>query len=89
MAGTALVTGSARGIGRARAFVVAKNVDIALVDLLDSEMTATVRDLKALGGFFRRLRLTGHQPLLAALSRKIALKRHSEIRVCDRYLRWL
>src|SRR6202043_2949217 len=50
MAGTAIVTGSARGIGRACAFALAKKgVDIALVDLLDSEMTATARDLKALG----------------------------------------
>ncbi len=50
MAGTAIVTGSARGIGRACAFALAKKgVDIALVDLLDSEMTATARDLEALG----------------------------------------
>src|ERR1700676_5827454 len=50
MAETAIVTGSARGIGRACAFALAKKgVDIALVDLLDSEMTATARDLKALG----------------------------------------
>jgi 3-oxoacyl-[acyl-carrier protein] reductase len=50
MAGTAIVTRSARGIGRACAFALAKKgVDIALVDLLDSEMTATARDLKALG----------------------------------------
>src|ERR1700688_3832458 len=50
MAETAIVTGSARGIGRACAFALAKKgVDIALVDLLDAEMTATARDLKALG----------------------------------------
>src|ERR1700730_8725669 len=50
MGGTAIVTGSARGIGRAFAFALAgKGVDIALVDLLESEMTATARDLEALG----------------------------------------
>src|SRR5258707_11883719 len=50
MGGTAIVTGSARGIGRACAFALArKGVDIALVDLLESEMTTTARDLEALG----------------------------------------
>jgi 3-oxoacyl-[acyl-carrier protein] reductase len=50
MAATAIVTGSARGIGRACAMALAKKgVDIALVDLLDVEMTATARDLEALG----------------------------------------
>ena len=50
MGGTAIVTGSARGIGRACAFALAgKGLDIALVDLLESEMSATARDLKALG----------------------------------------
>src|ERR1700738_3408018 len=50
MGGTAIVTGSARGIGRACAFALAgKGVDIALVDLLESEMTTTARDLAALG----------------------------------------
>jgi 3-oxoacyl-[acyl-carrier protein] reductase len=50
MAATAIVTGSARGIGRACAFALAKKgADIALVDLLDAEMAATARELKALG----------------------------------------
>jgi 3-oxoacyl-[acyl-carrier protein] reductase len=47
---TALVTGAARGIGRASALALAETgFDIALVDLLEAEMQATARDIEALG----------------------------------------
>jgi 3-oxoacyl-[acyl-carrier protein] reductase len=50
MAKTALVTGGARGIGRACALALAEaGFDIALVDLLDAEMAATARDIAARG----------------------------------------
>jgi 3-oxoacyl-[acyl-carrier protein] reductase len=48
MAKTALVTGGARGIGRACALSLADaGFDIALVDLLEDEMAATARDIAA------------------------------------------
>jgi 3-oxoacyl-[acyl-carrier protein] reductase len=47
---TALITGAARGIGRASALALAEaGFDIALVDLLEAEMEATARDIEALG----------------------------------------
>jgi 3-oxoacyl-[acyl-carrier protein] reductase len=47
---TALITGAARGIGRASALALAETgCDIALVDLLEAEMQATARDIEALG----------------------------------------
>jgi 3-oxoacyl-[acyl-carrier protein] reductase len=47
---TALVTGGARGIGRACALALADaGFDIALVDLLEAEMAATARDIEARG----------------------------------------
>jgi 3-oxoacyl-[acyl-carrier protein] reductase len=47
---TALVTGAARGIGRACALALADaGFDIALVDLLEAEMAATARDIEARG----------------------------------------
>ena len=50
MAKTALVTGGARGIGRACALALADaGFDIALVDLLEAEMAATARDIAARG----------------------------------------
>jgi 3-oxoacyl-[acyl-carrier protein] reductase len=50
MTKTALVTGGARGIGRACALALADSgFDIALVDLLDNEMAATARDIEARG----------------------------------------
>jgi 3-oxoacyl-[acyl-carrier protein] reductase len=50
MAKTALVTGGARGIGRACALSLADaGFDIALVDLLEDEMAATARDIAARG----------------------------------------
>ncbi|MET0675034.1 MAG: SDR family NAD(P)-dependent oxidoreductase [Bradyrhizobium sp.] len=50
MTKTALVTGAARGIGRACALALAeKGFDIALVDLLEAEMAATARDIEKLG----------------------------------------
>ena len=50
MTRTALVTGGARGIGRACALALADaGFDIALVDLLDAEMAATARDIEARG----------------------------------------
>src|SRR5260370_3333111 len=50
MTKTALVTGGARGIGRACALVLADSgFDIALVDLLEKEMAATARDIEARG----------------------------------------
>ncbi len=50
MAKTALVTGGARGIGRACALALADaGFDIALVDLLEAEMAATSRDIAARG----------------------------------------
>ena len=50
MTKTALVTGGARGIGRACALALANSdFDIALVDLLEKEMAATARDIEARG----------------------------------------
>ena len=50
MAKTALVTGGARGIGRACALALADSgFDIAIVDLLEAEMAATARDIEARG----------------------------------------
>jgi 3-oxoacyl-[acyl-carrier protein] reductase len=50
MAKIALVTGGARGIGRTCAMALAEaGFDIAIVDLLEAEMTATARDIKAGG----------------------------------------
>ena len=50
MTKTALVTGGARGIGRACALALADSgFDIALVDLLEKEMAATARDIEACG----------------------------------------
>ena len=50
MAKTALVTGGARGIGRACTLALAEaGFDIALVDLLEAEMAATARDIAARG----------------------------------------
>lgn len=50
MTKTALVTGAARGIGRACGLALAeKGFDVALVDLLETEMTATARDIESLG----------------------------------------
>src|ERR1700704_4162063 len=50
MAKTALVTGGARGIGRACALALADSgFDVALVDLLEKEMAATARDIEARG----------------------------------------
>lgn len=46
----AIVTGAARGIGRGCAHALAKKgIDIALVDLLESEMARTKAELEALG----------------------------------------
>src|SRR6201987_5947460 len=50
MTKTALVTGGARGIGRACAQALADSgFDIALVDLLEKEMAATACDIEARG----------------------------------------
>src|SRR5450631_2436445 len=50
MTKTALVTGGARGIGRACVLALADSgFDIALVDLLQNEMAATARDIEARG----------------------------------------
>lgn len=50
MTKTALVTGAARGIGRACALALAeKGFDIALVDLLETEMAETAGDIEKLG----------------------------------------
>ena len=50
MTKTALVTGGARGIGRACALALADSgFDIALVDLLEKEMAATAREIEACG----------------------------------------
>jgi 3-oxoacyl-[acyl-carrier protein] reductase len=50
MTKAALVTGGARGIGRACALALAEaGFDIALVDLLEAEMAATARDIAARG----------------------------------------
>src|SRR6202047_3996664 len=50
MTKTALVTGGARGIGRACALALADSgFDITLVDLLEKEMVATARDIEARG----------------------------------------
>ena len=48
MTKTALVTGGARGIGRACALALTDaGFDIALVDLLEAEMAATAHDVEA------------------------------------------
>lgn len=48
--GVALVTGGARGIGRACALALARaGLDIALVDLLEPEMASTAGEIAALG----------------------------------------
>lgn len=53
----ALVTGGARGIGRACALALARaGLDICLVDLLELEMAATAREIEALG-----CRVVAHQ----------------------------
>src|ERR1700761_8940854 len=50
MTRTALVTGGARGIGRACALALADSgFDIALVDLLEKEMAATAREIEGRG----------------------------------------
>src|SRR5436190_2282152 len=50
MTKTALVTGGARGIGRACALALADSgFDIALVDLLEKEMASTARDIETRG----------------------------------------
>ncbi len=50
MTKTALVTGGARGIGRACALALADaGCDIALVDLLEKEMAATAHEIEARG----------------------------------------
>jgi 3-oxoacyl-[acyl-carrier protein] reductase len=50
MAKTAIVTGGARGIGRACALGLADaGFDIALVDLLEKEMAATAREIEGRG----------------------------------------
>src|ERR1700716_4716830 len=50
MTKTALVTGGARGIGRACALALADSgFDIARVDLLEQEMAATAREIEARG----------------------------------------
>jgi 3-oxoacyl-[acyl-carrier protein] reductase len=50
MTKTALVTGAARGIGRAGALTLADaGFDIVLVDLLEPEMQTTARDIEARG----------------------------------------
>jgi 3-oxoacyl-[acyl-carrier protein] reductase len=50
MTKTALVTGGARGIGRACALALADaGLDIAIVDLLETEMAATAREIEARG----------------------------------------
>jgi 3-oxoacyl-[acyl-carrier protein] reductase len=50
MTKTALVTGAARGIGRASALTLAEaGFDIVLVDLLEPEMQATAREIEARG----------------------------------------
>ena len=47
---TALVTGAARGIGRACALALAESgFDIALVDLLEAEMAATAAEIESRG----------------------------------------
>ncbi|KRE07640.1 short-chain dehydrogenase [Bosea sp. Root670] len=49
-ASVAIVTGGARGIGRACALSLAKaGLDIALVDLLSDELSRTAEEIKALG----------------------------------------
>jgi 3-oxoacyl-[acyl-carrier protein] reductase len=46
----ALVTGGARGIGRACALTLAEaDFDLVLVDLLEPEMAATAGEIEALG----------------------------------------
>jgi len=50
MTRTALVTGAARGIGRASALTLAEaGFDVVLVDLLELEMHATAREIEARG----------------------------------------
>ena len=50
MSRTAIVTGGARGIGRACALALADaGLDIALVDLLEKEMATTAREIEARG----------------------------------------
>jgi 3-oxoacyl-[acyl-carrier protein] reductase len=48
MTKTALITGGARGIGRACTLVLADSgFDVAIVDLLENEMAATAREIEA------------------------------------------
>ena len=48
--GLAVVTGAARGIGRASALALARRgFDIAMIDLLEHELNATRSDVEAAG----------------------------------------
>ncbi|MDG2522909.1 SDR family NAD(P)-dependent oxidoreductase [Caulobacter segnis] len=59
----AIVTGGARGIGRGCALALAEaGFDIVLVDLLEKEMTSTMREIEALGrrAIWRRADVADH-----------------------------